>query len=86
MTKEKKHAVPDICNDVEDQMEKAIILKALDMCPEQEREEKKIYIKNYIDSEKEKHQNSIYQPQLLKKPITDINKYDYYQVYEVPEQ
>ena len=75
-----------IYNDVDDQMEKAIILKALDMCSEQEREEKKIYIKNYIDSEKEKHQNSIYQPQLLKKPITDINKYDYYQVYEVPEQ
>lgn len=86
MTKEKKYAVPDICNDVEDQMEKAIILKALERCPEQEREEKKTYIKNYIDSEKEKHQYSKYRSQLLKKPITDINKYDYYQVYEVPEQ
>lgn len=47
--------------------------------------EENLYQK-YIDSEKEKHQNSKYRPQLLKKPITDINKYDYYQVYEVPEQ
>lgn len=56
------------------------------MCPEQEREEKRTYIKNYIESENEKHQNSKYPPQLLKQPIMDINKYDYYQVYEVPEQ
>ncbi|MDE6220065.1 MAG: hypothetical protein K2G51_06515 [Lachnospiraceae bacterium] len=75
-----------ICNDVERQMENAIILKALEMCSEQEREEKKTYIKTYIDLQKEKQQGFDYPLQLLKQPIKDIDKFDCYQVYEVPEK
>ena len=67
-------------------MENPRIRKALEMCSEQEREEKRTYIKNFIESLNDTQRENGYPLQLLKQPIKDINKFDCYQVYEVPEQ
>lgn len=69
----------------ENQMDLSCIQKALEVCPKQKREEIEKYIRDYIELHRKELQKG-YKLPLLKQPLKDVNRFDCYQVYEVPEQ